>query len=333
MSASTDGGGSRIVALGHFQPSRVVTNDEVARMVDTSDEWIRSRTGIVTRHVAGDDESVPDLAIAAARDALARAAALEPNRDAADVDLVLVASTTAEHRSPNVAGLVSAALGLRSPAVIDVNVACSGFVHALALADLTIRGGSARRALVIGAEKLTAFTDWTDRTTCVLTADGAGAAVVEAADDRGIGPVAWGSAPELAQIVRIQPPTNRFAQDGRAVYRWALGRGAEHARRAVALAGIDLAEIAVLVTHQANLRIIEPIAEQLGLADRIVVTDVTESGNTSAASIPLGLSKWWQAGRIPPDRPALLFGFGGGFAYAAMVVRTLAAPGVSPSPS
>ena len=317
MSASTVSG-TRIVALGHAQPERVMSNHEVAELVDTSDEWIRSRTGIVTRHVAGDDESVPDLAIAAARDAVAGLGA----DSVAGIDLVLVASTTSEQRSPNVAGRVAEALGLRAPAVIDVNVACSGWVHALALADLTIRGGSAQRALVIGAEKLTAFTDWADRTTCVLTADGAGAAVVEPSATPGIGPVAWGSAPELAQIVRIQPPTNRFAQDGRAVYRWALSRGSEHARRAVALAGVDPADIAVLVTHQANLRIIEPIAEQLGLTDRIVVTDVVESGNTSAASIPLGLSKWWRAGRIPADRWALLFGFGGGFAYAATVVRT-----------
>ena len=333
MGTSAHAVGSRIVGLGHFQPERVMGNDEVATLVDTSDEWIRSRTGIVTRHVAGAAESVPDMAIAAGADSL-RASGV----DAADIDLVLVASTTAEHRSPNVAGLVSAALGMRSPAVIDVNVACSGFVHALALADLSIRGGSAQRALVIGAEKLTAFTDWTDRTTCVLTADGAGAAVLEASDAPGLGPVAWGSAPELAQAVRIEPPSHTFAQDGRAVYRWALSRGADHARRAIDLAGLDLDDIAVLVTHQANLRIIEPMATQLGLVDRIVITDVVESGNTSAASIPLGLSKWWRAGRIPPDRPALLFGFGGGFAYAAMVVRTPAAaaspaPSTSPAPS
>ena len=309
--------GSRIVATGHFQPDRVMGNDEVATLVDTSDEWIRSRTGIVTRHVAGPDDTVPTMAIAAARHALA-----SPVARAEEIDLVIVASTTAEQRSPNVAGAVSAALGLASPAAIDVNVACSGFVHALALADLTIRGGSARRALVIGAEKLTAFTDWTDRTTCVLTADGAGAVVVAASDPTGLGPVAWGTVPELAQAVRIQPPGNTFEQEGKSVYRWALSRGADHARRAVELAGLELADIAVLVTHQANLRIIEPLAEHLGLTDRIVVTDVVESGNTSAASIPLGLSKWWKAGRIPADRPALLFGFGGGFAYAGLVAWT-----------
>lgn len=308
--------GSRVVALGHFQPERIVDNAELATWVDTNDEWIRSRTGIVTRRIAGDDEAVPELALAAARHALG------DTIDPAGIDMVFVASTTSHQRSPNVAGVVAAALGIGTPAVVDINTACSGFVHALALADLSIRGGSARRALVIAAEKLTSVTDWTDRTTCVLTADGAGAAVVEASATPGIGPVAWGSAPDLVRAVRIQPPSGLFEQDGKAVYRWALGRAAEHAREAVRRAELDLSEIAVLVTHQANLRIIEPLAEQLGLSDRIVVTDVVESGNTSAASIPLGLSKWWHAGRIPADVPALLFGFGGGFAYAAQVVRT-----------
>lgn len=309
--------GSRIVAMGHHQPEGILDNEQLTKLVDTNDEWIRSRTGIVTRHVAGEDETVPDMAIAAARHALA-SGGWEP----ADVDLVILASTTAEHRSPNVAGIVSAKLGMTAPAVIDINTACSGFAHALALADLSIRGGAARRALVIAAEKLTAFTDYTDRTTCVLTADGAGAALVEPSETRDIGPVLWGSAPDLAPAVRIEPPTQKFAQDGRAVYRWALSRGPEHAREAIVRSGLAPSDIAVLVTHQANLRIIQPVAESLGLDDRVVVTDVVESGNTSAASIPLGLSKWWHAGKIPPGVPALLFGFGGGFAYAAQVVRT-----------
>jgi 3-oxoacyl-[acyl-carrier-protein] synthase-3 len=311
------GGGSRAVAVGHHQPDRVVGNDDLAAIVETSDEWIRSRTGIVTRRHAGDDDTVPGMATAAALHALTTSG-IAP----ATVDLVVVATTTAEHRSPNVAGLVSAAIGTAGAAVIDVNVACSGFVHALAMADMAIRCGAATRALVIGAEKLTAFTDMADRSTCVLTADGAGAMVLEASAVPGVGPVAWGSAPELAQAVRIQPPSNVFEQDGRAVYRWALTHGAANARRAIELAEVAADAVEVLVTHQANLRIIEPLAAQLGMEHRIVVTDVVESGNTSAASIPLGFSKWWHAGRIPADALALLFGFGGGFAYASTVVRT-----------
>jgi 3-oxoacyl-[acyl-carrier-protein] synthase-3 len=310
-------GGSQPIALGHHRPERVVGNDELAAVVETDDQWIRSRTGIVSRRHAGADETVPDMAIAAARHALATG-----GLDAAGIDLVVVASTTSEHRSPNVAGLVSAAIGTAGAAVVDVNVACSGFVHAVAMADMAIRCGASTRALVIGAEKMTAVTDMTDRSTCVLTADGAGAMVIEASAMPGVGPVAWGSTPELVQAVRIQPPSNLFGQDGQTVYRWALTHGAAHARRAVELAEVALDDVEVLVTHQANLRIIEPLAEQLGMTGRVVVTDVVESGNTSAASIPLGLSRWWHDGRIPVDSLALLFGFGGGFAHAAAVVRT-----------
>jgi 3-oxoacyl-[acyl-carrier-protein] synthase-3 len=308
--------GSQLEGIGHYRPERSVDNDELAAMVDTSDEWIRTRTGIATRHWAGDGDTVPSMAQRAAEHALASC-----GRDAADVDLVIVASTTSEHRSPNAAGVVSAALGTNGAAVIDVNVACSGFVHALALADMSIRSGAANRALVIGSERLTAFTDMTDRSTCVLTADGAGAVVLAGADTPGLGPVAWGSAPELVQAVRIVPPTHRFEQDGRAVYRWALTHGAAAARRALELAEVQPEEIDVLATHQANLRIIEPLAEQLGMTDRVVVTDVVSSGNTSAASIPLGLSRWWHDGRLEPGALALLFGFGGGFAFASMVAR------------
>ena len=160
----------------------------------------------------------------------------------------------------------------------------------------------------------------------MLTADGAGAVLVQGTDQPSVGPVAWGSKPSLAPAVRIAPPTDKFVQDGRAVYKWALGEGAAHARKALELAGIDAADVDVLCTHQANLRIIEPMAEQLGMTDRIVVTDVVESGNTSAASIPLGMSKWWHAGKVGGDQTALLFGFGGGFAYASMVVRTPSLP-------
>ena len=250
MLSPTPTGGSRPIALGHHRPERVVGNDELAAVVETDDEWIRTRTGIVTRRHAGPDESVPDMAVRAARHALDSG-----GLDGGAIDLVVVASTTSEHRSPNVAGLVSAALGTPGAAVVDVNVACSGFVHALALADMAIRCGSARRALVVGAEKMTAVTDVTDRSTCVLTADGAGAMVLEAAAAPGVGPVAWGSTPELVQAVRIQPPSNLFGQDGQTVYRWALTHGAAHARRAVELAEVALDDVQVLVTHQANLRI------------------------------------------------------------------------------
>lgn len=322
MQILTGAPGSRIVGLGHHQPERVMTNDDVAQFVETNDEWIQSRTGIVTRHVAADDVTVADMATAAARHALADAGVA-----AGDVDLVIVATATAKEISPNTAGRVAHALELGdpaagSPAILDINTACSGFAHAMALADQSIRAGSARTAVVIGAEKLTAVTDWTDRSTCILTADGAGAAVVQAADTPGIGPVHWGSERDLTPAVRIEPPHGVFSQDGRAVFRWAITRAADRAREVVARSGVELADIEVLVAHQANLRIIEPLAKALGMEDKVVVTDITESGNTSAASIPLGLSKWWHDGRIPAGVPALLFGFGGGFAWAGQVVET-----------
>jgi 3-oxoacyl-[acyl-carrier-protein] synthase III len=309
--------GSRVVGLGHYQPERVLTNDELATMVDTTDEWIQTRTGIRTRRIARDDESVAELATNAARNALADAAL-----DSSDVDMIIVASTSMLDHSPNAAGRVAAALDAPSPVIIDVNVACSGFEHAMALADNSIRAGSVGTVLVIGAEKLSGITDWTDRSTCVLTADGAGAFVLTASDEPMVGPVAWGSAPTLSGAIRVEMPQNHFTQDGRAIFRWAITDAARHARAAVEAAGFTLEDIQVFVPHQANLRIIEPLAKQLGFQDRIVMTDVIESGNTSAASIPLGLSKWWHAGRIPANAPALLFGFGGGFAYAGQVIMT-----------
>ncbi|GAA2198001.1 beta-ketoacyl-ACP synthase 3 [Sinomonas flava] len=313
--------GTEIAGLGHAQPRRVMDNHELEGMMDTSDAWIRQRTGIVTRRIAAEGETVKDLAIPAARMALADSAVA-----AEDIDLVVVATTTAAERSPNTAGRVAEALGLgrngRGPGIIDINTACSGFEYALGIADQSIRAGSASHAIVVGAETLSAVTDWTDRTTAVLTADGAGAAVVRPSQTPRIGPVVWGSRGDMANAVRISPPSGRFWQNGREVLRWALTKAPEHAREAVAAAGLSLDDVQVLAAHQANLRIVEPLAEALGLTDRIVITDVTESGNTSAASVPLGLSKWWHAGRIPADVPALLFGFGGGFTFAGMVAMT-----------
>ena len=312
--------GSRIVGLGHYQPERVLTNAELASMVETSDEWIRTRTGIIERHIARDDETVADMAAAAARAAIADAG-LEPDQ----VDLIIVASTSVMDHSPNVAGRVAAALEMTAPAIVDLNTACSGFEHGIAVADAAIRAGQVERAVVIGSEKLSAITDWTDRTTCVLTADGAGAFVLEAAaeDGVGVGPTVWGSEPTMSRAVIVEDETgNKFSQDGRMILRWAMSKASDISRAAVEQAGLTMDDIQVFVPHQANLRIIEPLAEQLGLTDRIVVTDVQVSGNTSAASIPLGLSKWWHDGRIPANAPALLFGFGGGFAYASQVVLT-----------
>ncbi|MFD5145980.1 beta-ketoacyl-ACP synthase III [Streptomyces sp. NPDC058401] len=308
--------GSRVVALGHYQPSKVLTNEDLAAMVDTNDEWIRSRVGIKTRHMAGPDEPVDELAYQAAGKALA-SAGLTPD----DIDLVLVATSTAIDRSPNMAARVAAKLGMgSSPAVMDINVVCSGFTHALATADHAIRAGAATRALVIGADKMTEITDWTDRTTCVLTGDGAGAAVVEACEEPGIGPVLWGSVPSMGNAVRIEGTPPVFAQEGQSVYRWTTSQLPPLARKVCEKAGITPEDLAAVVLHQANLRIIEPLAAKIGAVNAVVARDVVDSGNTSAASIPMALSKLVERGEIPTGAPVLLFGFGGNLSYAGQVI-------------
>ncbi|RKT07808.1 3-oxoacyl-[acyl-carrier-protein] synthase-3 [Streptomyces sp. 3211.6] len=309
--------GSRVVALGHYQPAKVLTNEDLAGMVETSDEWILSRVGIRTRHIAGPDEPVDELAYQAAAKALANAG-LAPD----DIDLVIVATSTAIDRSPNMAARVAAKLGMAgAPAVMDLNVVCSGFTHALATADHAIRCGSATRALVIGADTMAGITDWTDRTTCVLTGDGAGAAVVEASAEPAIGPVLWGSVPEMGHAVRIEGTPPVFAQEGQAVYRWTTSRLPALARKTCEKAGITPEELAGVVLHQANLRIIEPLAAKIGAVNAVVARDVVDSGNTSAASIPMALSKLVERGEIPTGAPVLLFGFGGNLSYAGQVIR------------
>ncbi len=311
--------GSKIIAVGHYQPATVLTNEDLAQIVDTNDEWIRDRVGIVTRRIA-DTESVADMASAAAGKALAAS-----GLTAADIDLVAVATCSSVDRCPNVASKVAARLGITAPAAYDLNTACSGYEYALATVDHAIRAGAARNAIVIGAEKLTDFTDWTDRTSCILFGDGAGAAVVAPVADGeepGIGPVVWGSAPEKGDVLTIEGWRPYIVQNGQAVFRWATFALPELALRACHAAGIEPGELAAFVPHQANLRIIEPLARKLKLADNAVVArDIVESGNTSAASVPLAMSKLVEKGAIPSGAPVLLFGFGGGLTYAGQVVR------------
>jgi 3-oxoacyl-[acyl-carrier-protein] synthase III len=287
--------GSRILSFGHYQPSRVVTNDEIAQLVETNDEWIRDRVGIATRRIAG-DETVADMAAAAADKALANS-----GLTAADIDL-----------------------GINAPGAYDLNTACSGFAYALGTVDHAIRAGASRNALVIGAEKLSDFTDWTDRSTCIIFADGAGAAVVTAAaedEPAGIGPVVWGSVPERGDAVRIEGWRPYVAQEGQTVFRWATTALAPLARQACERAGVDPSELAAFIPHQANARIIDGIAKRLNIPQAIIAKDIVESGNTSAASIPLALSKLVERREVPSGSPVLLFGFGGGLTYAGQVVR------------
>jgi 3-oxoacyl-[acyl-carrier-protein] synthase-3 len=310
--------GSRILSMGHYQPSRLVTNDDLAAIVDTNDEWIRDRVGIVTRRIA-EGETVADMASAAAGKALAAS-----GLTAADIDMIVVATCSSIDRCPNVASRVASKLGIHAPAAMDINTACSGFSYALGTADHAIRAGAARNAIVIGSEKLSDITDWSDRSTCVLFGDAAGAAVVTAAaegEEPGIGPVVWGSAPEKGDVLKIEGWQPYIQQEGQTVFRWATTMLAPLARQACERAGVSLDDIAAFVPHQANTRIIDGIVKRLGIPHAVIAKDIVESGNTSAASVPLALSKMIERREVPSGAPVLLFGFGGGLTYAGQVIR------------
>jgi 3-oxoacyl-[acyl-carrier-protein] synthase III len=310
--------GSKILAFGGYQPDKVVTNDDLAKIVETSDEWIRSRVGIESRRIAAADETIADMAEAAGAKALAASGLTPPS-----IDLVIVATCSAEVPIPNAAATVAHRLGIGAPAAYDLNAACAGFCYALAAASDSVRAGSARYALVIGAEKMTTWIDWQDRSTCIIFADGAGAAVVGPTEDgepSGIGPVVWGSAGDQAEKITITSDTHAIRQDGQAVFRWATTAMHPIALEACARAGVAPSELSAFIPHQANLRIIEAIARRLGIPRERVADDIVHAGNTSSASIPLALSRMAEQGRLQPGTPALLLGFGAGLSYAAQVI-------------
>jgi len=314
--------GARLLGLGSFQPERIVTNDELAARVDTSDEWIRSRVGIESRRIADKDTMLVDMAA----DAGARALK-DSGLEAADVGAVILATCTLLDNIPNGAAQVAHRIGIPAPAAFDLNTACAGFSYGVGVAADLVRAGTVRNALVIGAEKLSDWMDWDDRSTCIIFADGAGAAVVGAAPDAesvGVGPVAWGSAGDQHQTIRLNPDTRALHQEGQAVFRWATTRVAPVALRAIELAGLTPADIDVLVPHQANLRIVEAVAKRLrskGARDDLrVADDIIHSGNTSSASIPLAMDHMRAQGRLRPGETVLLVGFGAGLSYAAQVV-------------
>ena len=317
MSRQT-GAEARVLAFGGYQPDKVVTNDDLAKMVDTNDEWIRSRVGIESRRIAADDETVTDMAEVAGAKALAAS-----GLGAQEIDLVIVATCTPETPIPNVAASVAHRLGITAPGAFDLNAACAGFCYALNVAADAVRAGTSRHVLVIGSEKLSRWIDWTDRSTCIIFADGAGAAVVGPVGDgepSGIGPVVWGSAGDMAERITIPDRGGYLRQDGQAVFRWTTTALAPVAREACERAGVEPEDITAFVSHQANLRIIEAIARKLGIPRERVADDIVHSGNTSSASIPLALARMDEQGRLEPGTPALLLGFGAGLSYAAQVI-------------
>jgi 3-oxoacyl-[acyl-carrier-protein] synthase III len=315
--------GARILGLGSTQPEQIVTNADIAaRGVQTTDEWIQSRVGIAERRFARTDESVVDMAVDAGSKALADAG-LAPS----EVDVVLVATCTMPSYIPNAAGQTADRIGVRAAPAFDINAACAGFCYGLGTASDMIRAGSARHVLVIGAEKLSDWVDPMDRATCIIFADGAGAAVVGPAghDERpGIGPIAAGSAGDLVDTIVVANRNSFIRQEGQEVYRWAITKIAPVALQALELAGLTPADIDVLVPHQANLRIIEAITKHMRAAgareDMVVADDIVHSGNTSSASIPLALDHMRADGRVRSGDLALLVGFGAGLSYAGQAV-------------
>jgi 3-oxoacyl-[acyl-carrier-protein] synthase III len=313
--------GARLLGLGSFQPEHAVSNDDLAQTMDTNDQWIRERVGIQSRRVAEKDTLLVDMA----SDAGARAVK-DSGLTPAEIDTVIVATCTMPNFIPNAAAQTAERIGIPAPGAFDLNAACAGFCFGIGTAADLVRAGTAKNALVIGAEKLSDWLDWTDRSTAIIFADGAGAAVVTAAADEesvGIGPVAWGSAGDMSQTIRILPENNALHQEGQAVFRWATTRIAPIALEALDKAGLTPADVDVLVPHQANLRIVEAIAKKLrsqGARDDLVVADdIVHSGNTSSASIPMAIDHMRAAGRIASGDVMLLVGFGAGLSYSGQV--------------
>lgn len=308
--------GAALTGVGAHRPALRVDNLAIAERTGSSDTWIRERSGIVTRGVAADDESVVDMAAAAGGKALA-AAGVDP----AAVDLVLLATCSMPGPLPGGSPEVAHRLGAVRAGASDIGAGCAGFAYALGLAADSVRAGTSEHVLVIGAEKLMPMVDPDDRGTAFLFGDGAGAAVVSRAATDSIGPVVWAHDGDQHAKLTIHGTPPRLAMEGRAIYRWATTSLPDLCRRACDQAGVDVADLRAFVPHQANLRITESVVASLGLSDAVVVArDVVDSGNTSAASVPLALDRLVQRGEVRSGDLALLFGFGAGLTAAGQVV-------------
>jgi 3-oxoacyl-[acyl-carrier-protein] synthase III len=314
---------SRIAATGSYLPPRVMTNAEFAARLDTTDAWIRERTGIVQRHIADKSQASSDLALAASKNALS-AAGVSANQ----IDLMVVATSTPDYVFPSTACLLQAKLGVKGCAAFDVQAVCSGFVYALATADSFIKNRMAKCALVVGAEVFSRILDWNDRGTCVLFGDGAGAVVLVSSEQPGVHASVLRA--DGSQAGMLSVPGNvcggavvgsPFLQmNGQAVFKFAVKVLEESARETLAAADMRLADVDWLIPHQANVRILEATARKLGLPLAKLVSTVDHHGNTSAASVPLALDEFVRAGRIRPGHRLLLQGVGGGFTWGSSLV-------------
>ena len=322
---------AEIIGWGMCAPQRVVTNEDLAKTLDTSDEWIRERTGICQRHLVSDGETTASMAIQAAQRALQVADA-----DPREIDLVIVATTTPDHVFPSTACQVQDALGARHAGAFDLSAACSGFVYALAMGHQAIASGEHRQVLVVGADALSTRLDWQDRGTCILFGDGAGAVLLRTTDDEsGVMATVLGADGSGGELLKIPaggcavPTTHEtvaqglhfLRMDGRLVYRFASSVLAEATEQVAKKAGWEMADVDRVIPHQANVRIIESAAKRLGLPMERFVVNLQEYGNTSAASVPIALCEAVEAGNIHPGDQLVMVGFGAGLTWAAAAVK------------
>jgi 3-oxoacyl-[acyl-carrier-protein] synthase-3 len=316
-----------MLGIGGYRPRKVVPNADIIERIDSSDEWIQTRSGIKTRRVAAADETVPMMSREAAEKALQRSG-VTPSQ----IDCVIVATVSHMLQTPAAATLIADELGATPAAAFDISAACAGFCYGVALASDMVRGGTATYVLVIGVERLTDLTDFEDRSTAFLFADGAGATVVGPAERPGISPVVWGSDGSKFDLIRQEegwdevfetdkPEWPHLRMEGNPVFRWASYEMAKVCRQALAAAELDAADLDAFIPHQANMRITDAMARTLKLPDNVAIArDIADQGNTSAASIPLAMERMLDEGTIKPGDKALLVAFGAGLAYAAQVV-------------
>lgn len=317
---------SKIYSLGASRGELVVTNDDIAGPIDSSDEWIRQRTGIITRRRAGANQSLMDMAVEASKEAILNAG-ISPQ----EIGAVIFSTISHPYQTPSAATLLTELIGANPAPAFDISAACAGYCYGIAQADALVRSGVAKYVLVVGGEKLSDFIDPTDRSISFLLADGAGAAIVGPSDEPGISPTVWGSdgshwssVSMTASLLDFRDgsvgwPTIR--QDGMTVFKWAVWEMAKVAKEALEVAGIKAEDLSALVTHQANIRIIDELVKQLQLPESVAVArDIVNTGNTSAASVPLAMHQLLKDGTVKSGGLALQIGFGAGLAFAAQVV-------------
>jgi 3-oxoacyl-[acyl-carrier-protein] synthase-3 len=317
---------SKIYSLGASRGDLVVTNDDIAGPIDSSDEWIRQRTGIITRRRASKEQSLMDMAVEASKEAILNAG-ISPQ----EIGAVIFSTISHPYQTPSAATLLTELIGANPAPAFDISAACAGYCYGIAQADALVRSGVAKYVLVVGGEKLSDFIDPTDRSISFLLADGAGAAIVGPSDEPGISPTVWGSdgshwssVSMTASLLDFRDgsvawPTIR--QDGLTVFKWAVWEMVKVAKEALEVAGIKAEDLSALVTHQANIRIIDELVKQLQLPESVAVArDIVNTGNTSAASVPLAMHQLLKDGTVKSGGLALQIGFGAGLAFAAQVV-------------